>query len=218
MAGITREAGYTDLSSTSTGQFIPEIWSGKLVSKFYDSTVFGEIASNDYEGEIKGQGDTVVIRTTPTLTISDYKTGQTLNYEEPTNPSVDLSIDKGKSFAFRVDNVDEYQADIDIMDDWAGDAGEQMKIAIDTDVLANIYSDVTAVNKGATAGFRSGDINLGVSGTPLLLTKANVLEFIVDLGTVLDEQNVPETGRWLVLPAWICGLIKKSDQMVPLAA
>ena len=114
--------------------------------------------------------------------------------------------------------MDEYQADIDIMDDWAGDAGEQMKIAIDTDVLANIYSDVTAVNKGATAGFRSGDINLGVSGTPLLLTKANVLEFIVDLGTVLDEQNVPETGRWLVLPAWICGLIKKSDQMVPLAA
>ena len=47
MAGITREAGYTDLSSTSSGQFIPEIWSGKLVQKFYDASVFGEIASTD---------------------------------------------------------------------------------------------------------------------------------------------------------------------------
>lgn len=50
MAGITRDTGYTDLSSTSSGQFISEIWSGKLVEKFYDATVFGEIASTDYEG------------------------------------------------------------------------------------------------------------------------------------------------------------------------
>ena len=80
MAGITRDTGYTDLSSTSSGKFIPVIWSGKLVEKFYDATVFGEIASTDYEGEIKSMGDTVEIRTTPTLTINDYKIGQNLDY------------------------------------------------------------------------------------------------------------------------------------------
>lgn len=211
MAGPTRQTGYTDISSTSSGKFIPAIWSGKLVEKFYDATVFGDIANTDYEGEIKNMGDTVNIRTTPSLTIRDYKIGGSLNYEQPTNPAVELQIDKAKYFAFEVDNIDEYQADIDIMDDWAGDGGEQMKIAIDTDVLANIYGDVDSNNAGASAGRKSSAFNLGASGTPVALTKANILDYIVDLGTVLDEQNVPENGRWLVLPAWAIGMIKKSD-------
>jgi len=211
MNGITRQTGYTDLSSTSTGKFIPQIWSGKLVEKFYDATVFGEIANTDYEGEIKNMGDTVHIRTTPSLTIRDYKIGASLNYEQPTNPAVELQIDKGKYFAFEVDDVDEYQADIDIMDDWAGDGGEQMKIAVDTDMLAAIYADVSTQNSGATAGRKSSAFNLGTTGTPVALNKANILDYIVDLGTVLDEQNLPEAGRWLVLPAWAIGMIKKSD-------
>lgn len=211
MAGLTRDTGYTDISSSSTGKFIPQIWSGKLVEKFYDATVFGEIASTDYEGEIKSMGDTVEIRTTPSLTIRDYKVGGSLNYENPTSPAVELAINKGKYFAFGVDDVDEYQADIDIMDDWAGDGGEQMKIAVDTDLLANIYADIDAQNAGATAGRKSSSFNLGATGAPVALTKANILDYIVDLGSVMDEQNIPEAGRWLVLPAWACGLIKKSD-------
>lgn len=212
MAGPASVVGHTDYSSDSTtGRFIPEIWSGKLVEKFYDATVFGEIANTDYEGEISSQGDNVIIRTTPTITIRDYSRGQTLNYEEPTNPDVELPIDKAKYFAFRCDKIDKYQSDIDMMDDWAGDASEQMKIAIDIDVLAGIYPDVGALNKGLTAGRKSSSYNLGTTGTPVALTKANILDYIVDLGSVLDEQNIPETGRWLVLPAWACGMIKKSD-------
>jgi len=211
MAGVTRSPGYVDISSTSTGKFIPQIWSGKLVEKFYDATVFGEIANTDYEGEIKNQGDTVHIRTTPTLTIRDYQIGGSLNYENPTNPAVELQIDKGKYFAFQVDDVDEYQADIDIMDDWAGDGGEQMKIAVDTEILAYVPTGISASNAGVAAGVKSGSYNLGAAGAWVSLTKANILDYIVDLGSVLDEQNVPESGRWLVLPAWACGMIKKSD-------
>lgn len=211
MAGITRDAGYADLSSTSSSQFIPEIWSGKLVEKFYDATVFGEIANTDYEGEIKNMGDNVVIRTTPTLTIRDYLIGQSLNYENPTSPSVDLPINKGKYFAFEVDDVDRLQADIDLMDDWSGDGGEQMKIAVDTQVLAGLSTDIDSTTKGLTAGRISLDINLGTTGTPVALDKTNILDKILDMGTALDEQNVPESGRWLVLPAWACNLIKKSD-------
>jgi hypothetical protein len=38
-----------------------------------------------------------------------------------------------------------------------------------------------------------------------------VLDYIVDAGTCLDEQNIPETGRWFVIPPWVAGMIKKSD-------
>ncbi len=156
-------------------------------------------------------GDTVQLRTTPTLTIRDYKIGGSLNYEQPTNPAVELAIDKGKYFAFQIDDVDEYQGDIDMMDDWAGDGGEQMKIAIDTDLLGTIYTSISSQNSGATAGRKSSSFNLGATGVSIALTKANILDYIVDLGSVLDEQNVPESGRWLVLPAWACGLVKKGD-------
>jgi hypothetical protein len=27
----------------------------------------------------------------------------------------------------------------------------------------------------------------------------------------LDEKNIPETGRWMVIPAWMSAMIKKSD-------
>ena len=34
-----------------TGTFIPEIWSGKLLVKFYAETVMSQIANTDYEGK-----------------------------------------------------------------------------------------------------------------------------------------------------------------------
>lgn len=120
-------------------------------------------------------------------------------------------IDKGKHFNFKCDDVDKFQADIKLMDDWSRDASTQMKIAVDTDVLGSIYGSVAATNTGATAGKISQNINLGAAAAPLTITKDNILDYIVDCGTVLDEQNVPEEGRFIVLPAWACGMIKKSD-------
>jgi len=42
--------GHIDMGSNSTMQFIPEIWSGKMLVKFYLATVFSEISNIDYEG------------------------------------------------------------------------------------------------------------------------------------------------------------------------
>lgn len=208
-------ANYPSLASDSASQFIPQVWSGKLVEKFYTATVFGAIANTDYEGEISDYGDSVVIRTTPDITIVDYAVGEKLTYATPTSNSLLLEINNGKYFAFAVDDVDAMQADIDLMDDWAEESSEKMKIAVDLDVLTNIIADVDAANKGTTAGAISGDINLGDVGTngsnAVLINAANVVDYIIDMGLVLDEQNVPETGRWLVLPAWMVSLVKKSD-------
>lgn len=169
------------------------------------------ITNNDYEGEIKAQGDKVKIRTVPTLAISDYQSGQNLTLQRPESSNIELLIDKGKYWAAVVDDVQETQADIGLMDMWSGDAAEQMKIALDTDVLGGIAPDVASTNKGATAGRISANINLGVTGTPVQLSKTTVIDFIIDLGLVLDEQNVPETGRYVILPAWASALLKKSD-------
>jgi len=194
-----------------TGNFIPEIWSGKLIENFYDATVLAAIATTDYEGEIKAHGDTVNIRTTPEITINDYVKGQTLSVENPDKPKLQLLIDKGKYFACVEDDVDQVQSDIAMMDQWSKDASERMKITIDTDVLGNIATDVPAANKGTTAGRISGDIDLGVASTPNAIDATSAIAEIINHGTVLDEQNVPESDRFMVIPAKMAGYIKQSD-------
>ena len=200
-----------------SGNFIPEIWSGKLIENFYDATVLAAISNTDYEGEIRNVGDTVNIRTTPEITIRDYVKGQTLTVENPDKPKLQLVIDKGEYFACVEDDVDKVQADINLMDTWSKDASERMKIKIDQRVLTDLLPGIAATNKGATAGEQSASFNLGTTGAPLTVSKdgaggtTSVVDLIVDMGTVLDEANAPEGDHFLVIPAKMAGLIKKSE-------
>jgi hypothetical protein len=198
-------------SPAYTGIFIPEIWSSKLIEKFYAATVLAAIANTDYEGEIANYGDKIHIRTKPTITIRDYQVNQDLVVDRPSSNMVDMTIDYAKYFNLALDDVMERQADLNLLSMWSEDAAEQLKIVIDTAVLAALDAGVVAANKGNTAGRISTNIALGTTGTPVALTPANVLNSIVDLGTVLDEQNIPESNRWLIIPPWVAAMIKKSD-------
>lgn len=194
-----------------TSNFIPEVYSGKLIEKFYRTTVFGEIASTDYEGEIAGFGANVIIRGVPDITVSDYVIGQNLTYQRPTKLSSTLSIDRAKSFSVVLNTVDTRQSDLDLSDIFAETGSIQLKIAADADMLSVIPSQPAAQNQGATAGADSGNMNLGTVATPLTLTKTNVVDWLTDLGQVLDEQSVPDEDRWVVVPPWVIKLIKQSD-------
>src|SRR4051812_25205573 len=85
-------------SPAYSGNFIPEIWSGKMIEKFYATTVLAAISNTNYEGEIKNHGDKVIIRTRPTVTIRDYTAGLQLVFERPSSAPLTLLIDKGKYF------------------------------------------------------------------------------------------------------------------------
>lgn len=199
------------------GNFIPELWAGKLIEHFYDATILAQISNTEYEGMIKAHGDTVHIRTTPTITIRDYVKGQTLMVERPDSDPLELLIDKGKYFNAVEDDVDAIQTDVKLMDVWSKDASERMKIEIDQDVLVNMLTDISAVNQGLTAGAKTASFNLGTTAAPLTVTKdgaggtTSITDLVVDIGTVLDEANCPESDRYLVLPAKAVGLIKKSE-------
>lgn len=202
----------------SANGFIPEIWSGKLIEKFYSSTVLAAISNTDYEGEIKNQGDRVRIRTKPSITIRDYRADGTLLLERPEGSFITLFIGSGKYFNTILDDVMDVQSDLDALSLWSDDAAQQLKITIDTDVLAGILGSPTARNKGATAGRITQTINLGVTTAPLVTVarsptvgQAEILDVILRLGQVLDEQNIPETGRWVVLPVWAVAQLKFSD-------
>ena len=213
-------AGSTVPAVPYSGTFIPVLWSTKLIEKFYASTVLAAISNTDYEGEIKNKGDTVVIRQKPTITIRDYAADMLLLVERPSSNIVELKIDKGKYFNLILDDVMEIQSDLNMMNMWSDDAAQQFKIVVDTDVLKNILGQAAAANKGTTAGAISANVSLGATGGALQIVarnptatagKVEIVDLLVRLGQVLDEQNIPETGRWVVLPAWVSSQIKMSE-------
>lgn len=201
-----------------TNGFIPEIWSGKLVEKFYASTVLAAISNTDYEGEIKNQGDRVKIRTKPTITIRDYRADGDLTVDRPEGSSIELYIGIGKYFNLALDDVMEVQSDLNALSIWSDDAAQQLKIVVDRDVLGGILGGMASTNRGVSAGAITNSINLGATTTPLATVarspgsgEVEILDVILRLGQALDEQNIPEDGRWIVLPVWAATQLKFSD-------
>ena len=184
-----------------------------MVVKFYDYTCLTKITNTDYEGEIRKQGDTVIIRSIPDITIEDHNIGDKITYTRPSSPSITMLIDKGKRMAIELDDVIKVQTDLPLLNKWTDDGSMQMKISIETSFFndSTVYAGMAATNTGLTAGRVSASYNIGTTAAPVTLTKDNILDYSVDTGSVLDEQNIPEVGRWLVLPTWAIGMIKKSD-------
>ena len=200
-----------DYSAAADINYVPIIYTKKVLRNFYESSVFSQICNTDYEGEIKAQGDKVVIRRTPEMTVSPYKVGTAIDYEVPSANSTEMMVDLGLYSAFQIDDVDKAQSDLPLMNIFAKDAGERIRIEVDREVLKFMSTGADAANSGNTAGAISGSINLGATSTPVAITAANATEYIVQLNQVLDEANIPMEGRWCVIPAGFCTALKTSD-------
>ena len=214
MAAVYPVQAPFNTSTSYSGAFIPTLWSGKLLAKFYQNTMLSEIANTDYEGELKNQGDTIRIRLAPTITISDYTVGQNLNYEVPTPIYQDMQVNKGKYFGVQVNDVLAYQSDMNLMNMFTEDAAKQLKIQIENEVFFNSFvtEGPASANYGATAGAISAAYNLGTDVTPIdQATPENVLKAILRMSTVLDEQNVPEDNRWLIISPFDRQLLMQSS-------
>ena len=177
--------------AANQGGFIPEIFSKLLQAKFYSASVLPAISNTDYEGEISGQGDKVHIRTVPAVSVADY-TGS-ISYSDLTTSTVELLIDQAKSYAFKIDDVLSAQGDIDMLAEASADAAEAMRIAVETDVLANVVTGATTTIGQTT------------------ITASNILEKTLDMSKALDELNIPEEGRFIVLSPEFVSLLKQSE-------
>lgn len=177
--------------ATSEVNFIPEVFSKLLQAKFYSSSVLPNISNTDYEGEISGQGDKVVIRTVPAVTINDY--AGTITTQELTTAKVELLIDKAKYYSFKVDDVLAAQADINLLESASSDAAEGMRVAVETQVLSGVVTGATTI------------------GAQTTITAGNILTSILDQAKALDELNIPEEGRFIVLSPEFVSLLKQSE-------
>jgi hypothetical protein len=203
-------AGYATTPAYS-GTFIPSVWSAKLNAKFYSASTFASICNKNWEGDISSLGDKVIINNIPSISISDYVIGGNLTYQTPVPNTLEMVVDRAKAFSFQVSDVLDYQAKPDLMSMFSDDASQQMRVVMDSTCIYRTFANGAAANTGATAGVRSGLFNLGTTGSPFALTAANVLQKVLELASVLDEQNVPDNGRYLLIDPLTRTLLLQSN-------
>jgi hypothetical protein len=162
----------------STANFIPELWSTQLLTAFRKAHVFGNLVNRNYEGEIRGAGDTVKITTPAAITVGNYSGSVT--YQEPTSAQQALSIDQQKYWAFKLSDVDQAQANVSLMQAYMQEAAYALADNIDAN-LAALYTET------------------GLTDTAVTISSGNMYTTLVTAGRKLDEQNVPRTGRWAVV-------------------
>ena len=211
---IARASGYPDYNSNSAAPsgFIPQLYEGKVIERLYEEQLITKITTTEYSGQIKGQGDSVVIAKAPPVSIVDYTIGQDLTPTHPTEIAVILTVDQAKAFFITVDDIDAYESHLALMNIFADEAAKSMSDVIDAEFFtwtasANISND----NQGTTAGAKSHLYNLGDISTPLVIDENNALQTILSMAAVLDEANVPRQGRWAVIPAAWSYYLKDSD-------
>lgn len=188
----------------SVTNFVPTIWSARLLAHLDKKHVYAALVNRDYEGEIRNYGDTVKINQIGDVTIKKYTKGNDIEDPEDLSGSQTmLTIDQAKYFNFSIDDVDAAQVNPKLMDEAMKRAAYGMNDTTDT-FLANMMY-LAASNNGK---------NLGNDSTPVVPTKADAYDYLVDLSTDLTEKDVPTEGRWAVIPAWFHGLLLKDSRFV----
>lgn len=178
--------------------FIPEVWSARLLEHLDNVHVYSALLNRDYECDIRAYGDTVHINQIGDIAINDY-TGEDLAApEELDSTMMELKIDQAKYFNFQVKDIDNAQSNPKVVD-----AAMQRASYNINDVIDNYL-----------AGLLLAGVKSGSTITAQTLTSANAYDYLVDLGVLLNEHNVPMLGRWAVIPPWFHGLLLKDERFV----
>lgn len=170
----------------------PTVWAANLLRPLYKSLVWATLANRDYEGEIRNYGDTVKINEIGDISVSDYAkfitTGSTstaLTWQALSAAQKMLLIDKAKSFSFAVDDVDMIQNNPKVMAEAMSRAAYAIGDQIDKDIAT-------------AAAANSGNII-----TATTVSSASVLTLVSQMARKLDEANVPQGERFIVVPPFI---------------
>lgn len=180
--------------------FIPEVWSAKLLTALEKSLVYGAagVVNRDYEGEISQYGDTVHITNLVDPTIGTYTAHTDITIEDVDDATQALTITQSPYFAFEVDDIEKRQARGGVLDEQARRAAYLLRDKADQYVAGLMATGVDPGNVIAEA----------------TVTADTAYETLVDLSTTLSEDNVPFEGRWAIVTPKFYGLLLKDQRFV----
>ena len=207
-AGFDAAVGYGQLPN---GKWSPTVYQKDTLDYLKRIAVAEEITNTDYEGVIKAQGDTVKIMKEPVISVKDYKRGTKIEPQDLIDEDLELIIDQGKYYAFRMDDIESQMSHID----WAGKAvasgAYELKNALDANILA--YAQTNATTSAGT-GTNASPITIGYGAG----NSFSPLDYINRFARLLDENDVPEMNRYFVAtPAFWEQVGREDSKLVDIA-
>ena len=179
------------------------VFARELQSSLKKALVFAgpQAVNRNYEGEIRQTGDSVRIRSISRPTIAAYtKNVTTITPETLTDAERTLLINQANYFAFEIDDVDmaQVQNGGGLMSEAALESAYGLADVADL-YVAGLYTGAAAANKITTTA---------------ITTAALAVTGLINLKVKLDNANVPNQGRYVIVPSWYHGLLLQSNNFI----
>ena len=213
------------VSGQPNSYFLPSIYSRKVLNFFRKSSVVEAITNTDYAGEISAYGDSVKIIKEPVISVSDYTRNSDTTETRLTDQEINLVVDSAKAFKFIVDDIESNMSHVNFKEVATSSAAYALRDSYDAAVIANMFSGVSTSSPdhviGADAAaatqtmgqHQGGSNSIDLTGSDG--TGTDPLDVMAFMAKLLDEQNVPEEGRWFVAPpAWYEQLSQSGSKLM----
>jgi len=198
------------VSGQTNSFFLPSIYSKKVLNFFRKASVVEAITNTDYTGEISAFGDSVKIIKEPVISVSDYTRGSDTTATKLTDQELTLVVDSAKAFKFIVDDIETNMSHVNFKEVATSSAAYALRDSYDAAVMASMFSGVSTSSPdhvlGADASaatqtmgqHQGGSNSIDLTGSDG--TGTDPLDVMAFMAKLLDEQSVPEEGRWFVAP------------------
>ena len=209
-------------SNFSGNNFMPEVYSKKVLNFFRKASVAEAITNTDYAGEISAYGDSVKIIKEPVITVDQYERGGSITATTLTDNEVTLVVDTANAFKFIVDDIETSMSHVNFKEVASSSAAYALRDAFDTGVIAKMFAGVPASSPNHILGSDSatdlaagtfdgtGNLDIGYASG-----EHDPIDVLSHMARLLDEQNVPEEGRWfLANPEFYEQLVQSSSKLM----
>ncbi len=195
------------VSGQTNSFFLPSVFSKKVLNFFRKAAVVEAITNTDYAGEISAFGDSVKIIKEPVISVSDYTRNTDTTETRLTDQEISLVVDSAKAFKFIVDDIETNMSHVNFKEVASSSAAYALKDSYDAAVLATMFSGVSSSSPDHVIGSDSSTADatmthatnsvdlLGSDGTGV-----DAIDLMARMARLLDDQSVPEEGRWFVAP------------------
>ena len=210
------------VAGQTNSYFLPAIYSKKVLNFFRKASVAEAITNTDYAGEIAAYGDSVRIIKEPEITVYQYERGQDTTQTKLTDQEVNLVVDTANAFKFIVDDIETNMSHVNFREVAASSAAYSLRDAFDQGVLVTMFAGVSASSPNHVLGSDNatdlaagtfdgtGNLDIGFASG-----EHDPIDVLSHMARLLDEQNVPEEGRWfLANPEFYEQLVQTSSKLM----
>ena len=193
------------VSGQTNSFFLPKVYSKQVLNFFRKASVAEAITNTDYAGEIANFGDTVRIIKEPVITVDQYERGQDITATKLTDQEVTLIVDIANAFKFIVDDIETQMSHVNFRDVATSSAAYALRDAFDAGVIITMFAGVSSSSPDHVLGSdnatdlaagtfdETGNLDIGFGSN-----EHDPIDVMAKMARLLDEQNVPEEGRWFL--------------------